>query len=77
MCDGSVLFQPLSQRPASLLEARLPVATATDEFARETTELPGESAGRTLQETSEPRLQLPGAPARLQGYPVPHACVSS
>lgn len=76
MCICAVL-QPLAQRPAIVLKARRPVATAPDESAWKTAQLPGESAGRTLQEASESRVQLPGAPARLQSHPLPHASVST
>jgi hypothetical protein len=75
--DSCVLFQPVAQRPAIVLEARRPVATAPDESAWETAQLQGESAGRALQETAESCIQLPGASARLQSYPVSHACVSA
>jgi hypothetical protein len=71
------MLQPLAQRPAIVLETRQPVATAPDEFAWKTAQLPGQSAGRSLQETAEPRVQLPGAPARLQSHHLPHACVST
>ena len=72
-----VLLQPIAQRPAIVLEARRAVATAPDESARETAQLQGESAGRALQETAESRIQLPGASARFQSHPLPHACVST
>ena len=75
--DNCVMLQPIAQRPAIVLEARRAVATAPDESARETAQLQGESAGRALQETAESHIQLPGASARFQSHPLPHACVST
>jgi hypothetical protein len=70
-------LQPVAQRPAIVLEARRPVATAPDESAGETAQLQSESAGRALQEIAESSIQLPGASAGLQSHPLPHACVST